>query len=72
MSDEPSHIELEAKTDRELLLLAVTALNSMKDHGVRIRALEDWATFAKGAWAVLGLVVTGLASLLGIHLKNGH
>lgn len=72
MSDEPSLIELSTKSDRELLLVAVHTLNGMKDHGKRIRSLENWVTFAKGAWAVLVLIITAVAGALGIHLKSGR
>ena len=71
MSDD-IQLPLSDLTDRELLVLAVSKLNQMTNHEPRLQALEGWVKYAKGAWAVLAIVVFFVAGLFGIHLKSGH
>ena len=47
-------------------------IDCIPDHSERIQALEGWVKYAKGAWAVLVLIITLVAGALGIHLKNGR
>ena len=56
-----SRIDLEAKTDRELLILAVERLNvvcaQVQQQNGRIRKLEDWRNWMTGGMALLSLIV---------------
>ncbi len=53
-------IELEAKTDRELLILNVQTTNELCEHvktqNGRIRRLEDWRNWMTGGMALLTLL----------------
>lgn len=52
-----SRIDLEAKSDRELLILAVERLNlvcaQVQQQNGRIRSLEDWRNWMTGGMALL-------------------
>jgi len=63
-----TRIELETKSDRELLLLVAERVNAIceqvESQNGRIRALESWRNWQAGAIAVLGFVVIVLVNLL--------
>jgi hypothetical protein len=63
-----TRIELEAKTDRELLMLAVERLNTVcaqvQLQNGRVRSLEDWRNVMVGGLTLLCLMVTLLGGWL--------
>ncbi len=63
-----TRIELEAKTDRELLILVATQGNELcsqvRAQNGRIRSLEDWRSYITGALALLGLAVVVIGGWL--------
>ena len=56
-----SQIELEAQTDRELLLLVARQSNELctqvKSQNGRIRSLEDWRNWVTGGLALLTMLI---------------
>ena len=44
--------------------------NLFTKHGERLDDLETWQSRLKGAGTVLGILWTGLAALLGIHVSK--
>ena len=63
-----TRIELEAKTDRELLILVATQGNELcsqvRAQNGRIRSLEDWRNWLTGGMALLALLFVMLGGWL--------
>lgn len=68
VGDVDSQIELEAQTDRELLLLVARQSNELctqvKSQNGRIRSLEDWRNVMVGGLGLLSIMVALLGGWL--------
>lgn len=63
-----SEIDLEFKSDREILVAIYTKVvdlrEEMNDHEGRMRSLENYKSWATGAWTVLGGLIALFAQWL--------